>query len=88
MTELPRVVEESIEGLSSTTRDHAGIDSVTASEPTISSINAQLISHGWIKKPLNLDKLPEKDHLAVTTALFDLLGSSTASHDFICHYMR
>lgn len=49
------------------------------SDRSISSINAQLITHGWIKRPLNLDRLPEKDHLAITTVLFDLLGASIVS---------
>ena len=47
---------------------------------TLSSINAQLISHGWAKRPLNLSKLPEKDHAEVVTVLFELLGSSVVSY--------
>ena len=43
---------------------------------SLSSINAQLISHGWSKKPLNLGKLSEKDHSHVVSVLYELLGSS------------
>lgn len=49
------------------------------STATLSSINAQLISHGWAKRPLNLSKLSEKDHAEVITVLFELLGSSVVS---------
>jgi hypothetical protein len=53
------------------------------STATLSSINAQLISHGWAKRPLNLSKLPEKDHAEVVTVLFELLGSSVVGSTFL-----
>ena len=43
---------------------------------TLSAINAQLLSHGWTKRPLDLSALDEKNHTEVVTVLFELLGSS------------
>jgi len=42
----------------------------------LSAINAQLLSHGWTKRPLNLSALDEKNHTDVVTVLFELLGTS------------
>lgn len=46
---------------------------------TLSAINAQLLSHGWTKRPLNLSALYEKDYTEVVTVLFELLASSVVS---------
>ncbi|WVR05359.1 hypothetical protein IAU60_002373 [Kwoniella sp. DSM 27419] len=40
----------------------------------LSSINVQLINHGYVKKPLSLEALSNKDHNEVVTVLCDLLG--------------
>ncbi|EIW70060.1 hypothetical protein TREMEDRAFT_30323, partial [Tremella mesenterica DSM 1558] len=45
----------------------------------LSSINAQLLSHGWAKRPLNLDALTGKDYEDVVGVLFELLGSSVTN---------
>ncbi|WWC60878.1 uncharacterized protein I303_103454 [Kwoniella dejecticola CBS 10117] len=45
----------------------------------LSSINSQLINHGWTKKPLDLSALGAKDHNDVVSVLFELLGASVAN---------
>ena len=47
--------------------------------PNLSSINAQLITHGWAKRPLKLDKLGDKDQAEVVTVLYELLGACVVS---------
>jgi hypothetical protein len=69
-------------------KDSSGKSEAGPPNSTLSSINAQLISHGWTKRPLNLERLSEKDQQAVTAVLFDLLGSSVVSvlsmHGVVC----
>ncbi|WVF71962.1 hypothetical protein IAT40_006772 [Kwoniella sp. CBS 6097] len=42
----------------------------------LSTINVQLMNHGWAKKPLDLSALGTKEHNEVVGVLFDLLGSN------------
>ena len=37
------------------------------------------MTHGWAKRPLNLDALSDKDHADVLAVLFDLIGASIVS---------
>ena len=66
-----------------TAQQHLPETEAGPSTATLSSINAQLISHGWAKRPLHLSKLSEKDHAEVVTVLFELLGSSVVSLNFL-----
>ncbi|WWD01162.1 hypothetical protein V866_008101 [Kwoniella sp. B9012] len=45
----------------------------------LSTINSQLINHGWTKRPLDLSALSAKDHNEVVSVLFELLGSSVSN---------
>ncbi|WWD09906.1 hypothetical protein V865_008035 [Kwoniella europaea PYCC6329] len=45
----------------------------------LSTINSQLINHGWTKCPLDLSALSAKDHNEVVSVLFELLGSSVSN---------
>ncbi|WVN86665.1 uncharacterized protein L203_101836 [Cryptococcus depauperatus CBS 7841] len=45
----------------------------------LSTINSQLLSHGWAKKPLNLDALSQSDHNDFVAVLFELLGASISN---------
>ncbi|OCF55871.1 hypothetical protein L486_06627 [Kwoniella mangroviensis CBS 10435] len=45
----------------------------------LSTINSQLINHGWTKRPLDLSALSAKDHNEVVSVLFELLGSSMSN---------
>ncbi|WRT67356.1 uncharacterized protein IL334_004327 [Kwoniella shivajii] len=45
----------------------------------LSTINTQLLNHGWAKKPLNLTSLSEKNYNEVVSVLYDLLGSSVTN---------
>ncbi|WVQ71848.1 hypothetical protein IAR50_001390 [Cryptococcus sp. DSM 104548] len=49
----------------------------------LSTINAQLMSHGWAKRPLNLSALSQKDHNEIVAVLFELLGSSVSNLDVL-----
>ncbi|WWC69229.1 uncharacterized protein I206_103166 [Kwoniella pini CBS 10737] len=51
----------------------------TAYSAELTSINAQLLNHGWTKKPLDLSALSTKGHNDVTTVLFELLGASVTN---------
>lgn len=52
----------------------------SSSNDSLSSLNSQLLSHGWSKRPLNLDALSERDLGEVISVFFELLGSSIVSH--------
>ncbi|OXG21666.1 hypothetical protein C366_01349 [Cryptococcus neoformans Tu401-1] len=45
----------------------------------LTTINSQLMSHGWAKKPLNLGALSQKDHNEVVGVLFELMGASVSN---------
>ncbi|WVQ78472.1 hypothetical protein IAT38_000558 [Cryptococcus sp. DSM 104549] len=45
----------------------------------LSTINSQLMSHGWAKKPLNLGALGQKDYNDVVAVLFELLGAGVSN---------
>ncbi|WVW82844.1 hypothetical protein I302_104856 [Kwoniella bestiolae CBS 10118] len=45
----------------------------------LSTINSQLLNHGWTQRPLDLSSLSTKDHNEVVSVLFDLLGSSVSN---------
>ncbi|TYJ52148.1 hypothetical protein B9479_007245 [Cryptococcus floricola] len=49
----------------------------------LSTINSQLMSHGWAKRPLQLNALSEKDHNDVVAVLFELLGASVSNLDVL-----
>ena len=42
----------------------------------LESLNSQLMTHGWTKKPMRLDALSSKDLAHVVGIMFELLGSS------------
>lgn len=48
----------------------------SSSSGSLSSLNSQLLTHGWSKRPLNLDGLSERDLADVVAVFFELLGSS------------
>lgn len=54
-------------------------DGAGPSHTSLSTINAQLISHGWAKRPLNLDALKERDQADVVAVLFELIGAGVVS---------
>ena len=56
--------------------DSSQSTSSQSSNTSLSSINSQLITHGWVKRPLDLDALAERDHNEVIRVLFELLGAS------------
>jgi hypothetical protein len=43
---------------------------------SLSSLNSQLMNHGWTKRPLNLEALGEREQNDVVAVLFELLGAS------------
>lgn len=52
-------------------------DCTRSEDPSsLSAINAQLLSHGWTKRPLKLSALSEADYSEVVAVLFELLGSN------------
>ncbi|WWD16154.1 hypothetical protein CI109_100579 [Kwoniella shandongensis] len=61
--------------------DNAGPDgdSSTLLTAELSTINSQLITHGWAKRPLRLQALSEKDYNEVVGVLFELLGASVSN---------
>ncbi|OCF44171.1 hypothetical protein I317_01963 [Kwoniella heveanensis CBS 569] len=54
----------------------AANSSVDALSAELSTINVQLINHGWAKKPLDLSALGKKEHNEAVGVLFELLGSN------------
>jgi len=78
MAEVASGVSFAPEVIASKSSTHAEDNATRESSQSssLSSINAQLISHGWAKKPLNLGKLSEKDHTYVVSVLYELLGAS------------
>lgn len=65
--------------MSSDNDTSSSASSSSSSSSTLSSINSQLLTHGWAKRPLNLDALSEKQHNDVVSVLFELLGASVVS---------
>ncbi|KAK4687754.1 hypothetical protein P7C73_g2366, partial [Tremellales sp. Uapishka_1] len=53
--------------------------SMMAQSSTLSSINSQLLTHGWAKRPLNLNALAEKDFNEVVAVLFELIGAGVSN---------
>ncbi|GFZ45799.1 hypothetical protein JCM24511_03529 [Saitozyma sp. JCM 24511] len=65
--------------MSSDNDTSSSASSSSSSSSTLSSINSQLLTHGWAKRPLNLDALSEKQHNDVVSVLFELLGASVTN---------
>ena len=42
----------------------------------LTSLNAELISHGWIKRPLSLNGLSERELGEVIGAIYEVVGSA------------
>lgn len=65
-------------------------DSSTATvlSAELTTINSQLMSHGWAKRPLNLDALSQKDYNEVVAVLFELMGASVVSSSRACRFIR
>lgn len=51
-----------------------------AEESPLSALNAQLMNHGWAKRPLNLDALDDRSRIDVVTTMFEMLGAHVVSH--------
>lgn len=58
--------------------DETRSSSTTASS-SLSSINYQLLTHGWAKRPLNLDALSEHHFHEVVSVLYALIGAGVVS---------
>ncbi|ORY28317.1 Afadin and alpha-actinin-binding-domain-containing protein [Naematelia encephala] len=64
----------------SSSPDDAPFDSRSqASSLSLSSINTQLLSHGWAKRPLNLEALSQRDLNDVTAVLYELIGAGVSN---------
>lgn len=46
---------------------------------SVSSLNTQLLAHGFAKRPLRLDALPDAEQVNVTGVLVELLGANVVS---------
>lgn len=46
---------------------------------SVSSLNNQLLAHGFAKRPLRLDALPDNEQVAVTAVIVELLGANVVS---------
>lgn len=51
---------------------------MTDSTP-LSALNAQLMNHGWAKRPLSLDALDDRSRIDVVTTMFEMLGAHVVS---------
>ncbi|WVO20922.1 uncharacterized protein IAS62_002223 [Cryptococcus decagattii] len=61
--------------------NEADPDSSTATvlSAELTTINSQLMSHGWAKRPLNLGALGHRDYNEVVAVLFELMGASVSN---------
>ncbi|KAK8869584.1 hypothetical protein IAR55_000151 [Kwoniella newhampshirensis] len=61
--------------------EHSDVNASTSTilSAELSSINSQLLTHGWARRPLNLEALSQKDYNEVVGVLFDLIGASVSN---------
>lgn len=54
--------------------------------PSVSSLNTQLLAHGFAKRPLRLDALSDAEQVNVTGVIVELLGANVVSPSLVSSY--